>query len=55
MQYFTITNPNVHDITEIARKGFENDNIIIVQANGLKIEESEIINGTINKIVFNIF
>lgn len=54
MQYVTITpeTSNVHDITEKVRKGFCNENLILVQANGLKIEENSITSGEFFPITY---
>jgi hypothetical protein len=47
MQYVTITSEtaNVNDITEKVKICFDNRNLILVQANGLRIEENETTNG----------
>lgn len=54
MRYFTITAETCHvqDVTEKAREAFGNDDLILVQSNGLKIEVSAITNGK-SKISFH--
>lgn len=49
MRYFQIDaeSCNVHDITEKTRRAFQNDNLVLVQSNGLKIESSEATSGNI--------
>ena len=44
MQYFPIDEQcsNVQDITNLAREGFGKPSLILVQANGLKIEDSPV-------------
>jgi len=47
IQYFHVTDEecSVDQITEKAREGFGNDNLILVQANGLKVEDSDVTKG----------
>ena len=44
MQYFPIHEQcsNAQDITNLAREGFGEPSVILVQANGLKIEDSPV-------------
>ena len=47
MLHFNITSPiaNVQDLTEEVRSGFENADLVLVQANGLRFEDNEITRG----------
>jgi len=47
MQYFNIQTEtaNVVDITTMVRRGFEDDNLILVQAIGFRLEENETTRG----------
>ena len=47
MLHFNITNAiaNVQDLTEQVRSGFENADLVLVQANGLHFEDNEITRG----------
>ena len=48
MIYFNITSTsaNVQDLEEKMRRGFENVDLVLVQANGLQFEDNEILRGT---------
>ena len=41
----TSTSANVQDLTERVRSGFENADLVLVQANGLRFEDNEITRG----------
>ena len=41
----TSTSANVQDLTEQVRSGFENADLVLVQANGLRFEDNEITRG----------
>ena len=41
----TSTSANVQDWTEQIRSGFENADLVLVQANGLRFEDNEITRG----------
>ena len=47
MQYLSISedNDNAVDITEKVRSDFENHNLVLVQANGLRIDDHGVIRG----------
>ena len=47
MLHFNIisTSANVQDLTEKVRSGFENVDLVLVQANGLRFEDNEITRG----------
>ena len=47
MLHFNITSSiaNVQDLTEEVRSGFENADLVLVQANGLRFEDNEITRG----------
>ena len=47
MLHFNITSAiaNVQDLTEQVRSGFENADLVLVQANGLRFEDNEITRG----------
>ena len=47
MKYFSINeeSANVHDITEMVRSGFEDQNLILVQGNGFRLEDTEATRG----------
>ena len=47
MLHFNITSPiaNVQDLTEEVRSGFENADLVLVQANGFRFEDNEITRG----------
>ena len=41
----TSTSANVQDLAEQIRSGFENADLVLVQANGLRFEDNEITRG----------
>ena len=41
----TSTSANVQDLTEKVRSGFENVDLVLVQANGLRFEDNEVTRG----------
>ena len=47
MLHFNITedSANVQDVTERAREGFAESTLVLVQANGLRIEDNEVTRG----------
>ena len=47
MMYFNITEEtaNVQDITERVREDFEDNSLVLVQANGLRVEDSVVTRG----------
>ena len=47
MKYFSINkeSANVHDITEMVRSRFEDQNLILVQSNGCHLENTEATRG----------
>ena len=47
MKYFSINedSANVHDITEMVRSSFEDQNLILVQSNGCRLEDTEATRG----------
>lgn len=47
MQFFNITeeSANLADITEKVRNGFEINDLVLIQANGLRIEDNDVTRG----------
>ena len=47
MKYFSVNeeSANVHDITEMVRSSFEDQNIILVQSNGCRLDDTEPLRG----------
>ena len=61
MQYFSLApnETNVPSITRMAEEGFESTQLVLVQANGLEIADSEATRGKLNLnlyiYLFNIY